>query len=237
MWLIGRIFLICLWILVFYGETAVMAQPTELGYGPPILVRKRQSLAARPVILTSRERNGLYARINLGLGVNWSTLSNASSDEPWALGPSLGSGFALGYVVKPVTVLGGAVFVDVFPVASFETRTMPLEMTTISTLLVGPFVDHYPSSRGGGHYGASLGYVESWSSRSSAFGFNKATGMGATGWIGYDEWVSRSWSVGALLRLTATITGSKNTATASSEAGRSELASLSLLAIFTVLYN
>ncbi|HEY6724717.1 MAG TPA: hypothetical protein VI197_11840, partial [Polyangiaceae bacterium] len=70
--------------------------------------------------------------------------------------------------------------------------------------LLGFFVDYFPQSRENFHFGASLGLasVVIDHDRESDPKLDEASGLGASGWVGYGWWISKNWSGGGLLQVT-----------------------------------
>lgn len=158
--------------------------------------------------------------LRLGLGAGWfrerfdvtsyaggqgasgaGALAAPSADERVASGPGVVTEVALGGSPIPGLVVGGGL----------EQTGGVLEGAAVKvrTLSVAPFVDYYPNPRRGLHFLAApslalmTSTIENGWLGSLAVGETTSTGIAWGGSLGagYDGWVSRRWSLGALLRV------------------------------------
>jgi len=95
--------------------------------------------------------------------------------------------------------------------------------------LLGFFVDYFPQSRENFHFGASLGLSSLVldHDRESDPTLDEASGLGASGWVGYGWWISKNWSGGGLLQLTGAL----------GESARMNAQSLAIVGMLSLLYH
>jgi len=160
-----------------------------------------------------QQREGFYFQLASGMG--WMSYRNTLHQpnyEPHEYttrqhGPGITGSLLLGYQLWPGLALGiggvGSAHLLSEPNAHtpdgerviWETGGGPY-LQYVGTF--GPFVDYYPSAALGWHVQALVGYA------SLAYAdHNEATphGIGLMAGLGHDWWLSKRWSIGALLRL------------------------------------
>ena len=107
----------------------------------------------------------------------------------------------------------------------------PRNATRDAFALAGPFIDIFPDPRGGFHLGGMLGGAALAHSESDDADPLTYRGVGGSIWLGYDWWVARQWSLGAMLRGSSAALESTDALAAE----RARAGSVALL--FTVLYH
>lgn len=150
-----------------------------------------------PASAAPRVRDGFFLRAGLGPAFALGTLSIPAGEQD-SRGLGVGTELSLGGTVAPGLVLGGATFPMVVPSPSYD----GVDAGGQHVSGTGPFVDWYPSARGGWHLRAGLllaaGYLDG-GERGSKVG----VGYGATLGGGYDAFVGDEWSLGFVARATA----------------------------------
>lgn len=126
----------------------------------------------------------------------------------------LGVGFATGLLIGGTPVdgltIGGGVFYQIVIEPDVEVRAgrrTLIRGTAVESgmdyLILGPFIDWYPNPSKGFHLGGMPGV--------STVGLeddeeNPSSGFGIAAWVGYQWWVAREWSIGPMLRFSASRT-------------------------------
>jgi len=172
-------------------------------------------------------------RMSLGAG----GLGARTTRSDGSVGFETGSGgtafdFLLGGSPTPGLTLGGGFQFDV---GQRDPDTgpdgEPRNATRDAFALAGPFIDVFPDPRGGFHFGGMLGGAALAHSESADSDPLTYRGVGGSLWLGYDWWVARQWSLGAMLRGTSAALESTDALAAE----RARAGSVALL--FTVLYH
>ena len=148
--------------------------------------------------------DGFYMQIHAGLGYYSMSAESAGSEVSFS-GVSFASAFQLGGSLAPGIVLGGSLVTDyVFsPSMSINDTDVPDGFGPTSQYLfgIGPFIDFYPDPQGGLHFQGMVGFGGVESSFEGDVSGNDPTGpmFGIGG--GYEWWVGREWSIGAMARV------------------------------------
>jgi hypothetical protein len=103
--------------------------------------------------------------------------------------------------------------------------------------LFGAFLDAYPNPRSGQHFGGLLAIAalrQTTDDENDQTAFD-GTGVGLQVFAGFDAWLAREWSLGALLRVGGTVTQGRETISNQSVGKQGTAYSVSLLA--TVLHH
>jgi hypothetical protein len=144
-----------------------------------------------------RTHDGVYARVGVGPGYALGKLFAASDSS--SNGADVSTELAFGWAIRPGLVLGGGTFPMVVPAPDYDGMDAGGQHVSAT----GPFVDYYLRPTGGLHVQGALlftaGYLDGSSDRDSHIG----VGYGGMAGVGYDRYVSRTWSLGALVRVTA----------------------------------
>jgi hypothetical protein len=198
-----------------------------------LVIVDRGTTEPRPANPSWRRHDGFYLRMSLGAGgIGARTTRNDGS-----AGFETGSGgsafdFMLGGSPMPGLTLGGGFQFDL---GQRDPDTgpdgEPRSATRDAFVLVGPFIDVYPSPRGGFHLGGMLGGAALAHSESDDADPLTYQGAGGSIWLGYDWWVARQWSLGAMLRASS----AELESTDALAGERARAGSVALL--FTVLYH
>jgi hypothetical protein len=150
-----------------------------------------------------RRHDGFYLRSSFGLGPLWGDFDLAEAGEPnlKASGSSVGFDLLIGGSPNPGFALGGGVMASWLLSADFEQDGDPVEDRTLTSGLLGVFVDGFPSDVGGWHLGALVGAgVQNLDDDGDD---DTTIGVGGSAWGGYDQWVADDFSVGGLMKFTA----------------------------------
>jgi hypothetical protein len=102
---------------------------------------------------------------------------------------------------------------------------------TVSSSLVGFFVDYFPDPRQNLHLGGSLGLASNVIEHDlpNDSDLDNAGGLGAAAWVGYGWWLSKNWSFGGLGQVTGSF-GETN-------GGAMTARSLSVVGMLSLLYH
>jgi hypothetical protein len=181
-----------------------------------------------PVQRTYQIHEGLYVRAALGLGLLGADLSSDAG------GPDLSSGglelqadLLVGGGPSPGLTIGGGLQYATQLTGDWEVEDTELEIASgdLSTFVIGPFVDGYPTPNDGWHFGGLAGLALA-SFDAGADG-ETALGFGGSAWLGHDVWVAPEWSLGGMLKLGALRASKDDVA----------VTKLSLSVLFTVVMN
>jgi hypothetical protein len=122
-------------------------------------------------------------------------------------GGGLAIDFLLGGTPTPGFVIGGGFLSNGMDNPSNETTAEKRDTEwTVTTSVVGPFVDGFPDPEGGFHLGGMLGLANLIVQDDDDLGDEQTGGFGAALWAGYGGWVGSEWSLGGMLRLTGATT-------------------------------
>jgi hypothetical protein len=108
----------------------------------------------------------------------------------------------LGWTIAPGLVLGGSLNISSQRSASVAVGEDESSGAATNVLL-GAFVDAFPNPRQGAHFGGVLALANL--NADTADGADdtdyQGAGLGLLVFAGYDAWIAREWSLGAMLRL------------------------------------
>ena len=158
------------------------------------------------------EHEGFFFRLALGPGflvMSRSAETNAPSSAPdftdsQFSGLTFATEIAVGGTPLPGLIVAGTLITHNHPGPELELddgRTLDLGDGNLSFVIVGASADWYPRPTRGFHVGGTLGAAYAVASSSSALGQIGGVGVGLSGLLGHDFWVSGDWSLGPLLRL------------------------------------
>ncbi len=180
--------------------------------------------AAAPV-KTIHNHAGFYLRMGLGLGPLFGTLQydvNATSTIFDSVGLSEQIELAAGGTVTPGIVIGGGFFgaLSASPMYGWTANGQDRRVSggTVTTEVIGPFIDAYPKSTRGFHLQAALGPAGMAVSKGDAhrvcfpspagcssinvpIADYSGMGFGLVGGVGYEAFVDDHWSLGAIARV------------------------------------
>lgn len=150
---------------------------------------------ATPALAEPRRHDGLYLRVGVGGGAAFGAMRGTTGSDSAAA--AIASELAVGVTPRPGLVVGVGTFPMVAPSPRYDAGAAGGQHVSGT----GPFVDYFPDDRGGWHLRAGLlfaaGYLDGSDTRAAATGF----GVGGTVGAGYDRYVTDTWSVGALARV------------------------------------
>lgn len=160
--------------------------------------------------------SGLYLRMGLGFGATNDLVGTSSTDDEdgnrsTVTGIGAVGEVLIGAAMTPEVVFGGGLWLSSMSSASYfydrgavlpETMQKPRDFA-----MVGPFVDWYFARRPGLHVQGGLGFAlltgSGWA-RGNDDG-NPGFGGGLSAAFGYDSWVSDTWKLGVLARVTSAV--------------------------------
>jgi len=180
-----------------------------------------------PEVRTFQQHEGFYTRVDVGVGALFTAKSSGPLDVSTG-GMTFTYDVLIGAGPAPGITLGGAAIGSIQLTGDWENDTdINVGSGNLITLVLGPFVDGFPDSKGGFHMGGSAGLGFATFDVGEVDDAISAIGLGGAFWTGWDVWVAPEWSMGALVRIDA-IYAKDGDITASS-AGASFM--------FNVLYN
>lgn len=155
---------------------------------------------------TYHRHDGFYLRVNFGYGSTWGSFddSGPGNIDVDLSGSGLGFDVLAGGSPSPGFVIGGGLVVNQLFSADLEPVAGARSAHDVQSGLVGVFVDGFPKPNAGWHLGGLVGLASV--TVKDGGGAEKTGGLGGAIWGGYDAWVGDEWSLGALLRFTATRT-------------------------------
>jgi opacity protein-like surface antigen len=155
---------------------------------------------------TPHLHDGFYLRLALGAGYlsDSASLKFGSVSQDYTLsGSGLALDILLGGTPAPGLVIGGG-----FQSASFGSPTLKsgdLSIDVSNRIVystIGPFVDYYPNPADGLHFQGFIGFATlSAQDNNGRTSSKNPTGFGASVGVGYEWFVSNSWSIGILGRV------------------------------------
>ena len=192
------------------APAAAPAEPASLEPPPPNFTPARPTIdlavppPAAPIERSFRQHEGFYARVNVGLGSMLSAnVENEAGGEVETGGLTLNYDLLLGGSPAAGFSLGGGVVGGFQMSGDWEANGVELSGGDMTTLIVGPFADGFPNSKGGTHFGGLVGLAYVGLEPPGATEGSDAVGFGAAFWAGHDVWVAPEWSVGGSVRLDA----------------------------------
>jgi hypothetical protein len=202
------------------------------GSAPIVIVEHSELEGAELVRETARWHEGFYFRAGLGFGI---FVDRFAGDLGWidatASGGSGAFELMVGGSLMDGLVLGGGVLVEhvVDPAIEVENVRVEDDVAVGTFVILGPFLDWYPSPAGGFHVQLLLGAsrIDIGSDDGSVRDDHAPVGGGVALGAGYDFWIADEWSIGFLGRLSAS--------TMTADDVSHEVFAASLLA--TVTYN
>jgi hypothetical protein len=198
--------------------------------GPPIIDLSTPA-PGPPVERKYRQHDGFYVRVNGGVGALLGASIEAGPIDVDSGGLTLDFDVLVGAGPAPGFTLGGALVSSQQLSSSWETDDgLDVGGGKLTSLIVGPFADGFPNSKGGWHFGGMGGLaVVGLDPPGADDDRTNALGVGGAFWVGHDVWVAPEWSVGGLLRTNALwATNSDDDVT---------VTSVGLSLMFSVLYN
>ena len=157
-----------------------------------------------PQARTYQQHEGFYTRVDVGVGALYSSKSggllNASTG-----GMSFVYDILIGAGPAPGITLGGAAIGSIQLTGDWEQDDTELTLGSgnVLSLVLGPFVDGFPDSKGGFHMGGSAGLAFAKFDVGEIDDGASAIGVGGAFWSGWDVWVAPEWSMGFMLRIDA----------------------------------
>ncbi len=161
---------------------------------------------------TWRNHDGFYLRMGIGAGYGrvkstgeWALSGGASTDmEVVYSGAGPAYELLIGGTPGGGVVIGGGFVGQEISDPKIELDGEEVDDNlfdndnALGMILLGPFVDWFPSPRGGAHVGAMIGVAAIGLSNGDQDDENESsTGWGGSLWGGYDFWVANQWSLGA----------------------------------------
>jgi hypothetical protein len=162
---------------------------------------------APPVARSHHVHDGFYFRGALGLGVLAAEFEDdgASDQTVETSRGSVSLDLLIGGSPDRGIAIGGALLSEAIGGAKYEVDGTEVADGTVLVGVLGAFVDGFPDPRRGLHIGGALGFSNVTAEELGPGGDNlEMAGLGGAVWVGYDFWVASEWSMGPLLRLTAT---------------------------------
>jgi hypothetical protein len=152
---------------------------------------------------TVHRHDGFYTRLNLGIlsGRTYVSTDRSTHADYSVGGGGLGLDLMVGGTPSGGLATGGALSLSGFGHASGSGGDY---------LLVGGFVDGFPSAARGLHFGGELGLALTQTSRKDDVDELRGAGLGMAVWLGHGFWVGDDWSLGGLLRFSGALTRGTN---------------------------
>ena len=195
------------WVFSVAFVLGTVGRAQAQGSAPIVIVEHSELEGAAPVHETARWHEGFYLRAGLGFGI---FTDRFEGDLGWLDATASGGSGALELMVggslMDGLILGGGVVVEhvVDPAIEVENVRVEDDVAVGTFVLVGPFLDWYPSAAGGFHVQLLLGGSRI-DIRSDDGGYREhaPVGGGAALGAGYDWWLADEWAIGFLGRISA----------------------------------
>ena len=164
-------------------------------------------LDASAALAEPRTHDGFQFRGVAGFAywVDWQEPSDSVATGNQVQGPGANLEAFVGGAIAPGLFVGGTYGAVIVPEptvswngGSPSSETNPHVWWQHS---LGPYVDYYPSPRGGFHVLGDVGYALQMSERPPGDSMGTGTGYVLGAGVGYDWWVSNEWGVGVLGQL------------------------------------
>lgn len=158
--------------------------------------------------------DGFYLRAALGGGYGKTSVRTDRVSQPDVSLSGFGAAVDLwfGWTVSPGLVLGPALSISSQRSASVKLGDGKTSGVGTHALL-GAFIDAFPNPQSGQHFGGMLALASLTATTADGLEATdyQGGGLGLSVFAGYDAWIAREWSLGALLRLGGVATrGSQN---------------------------
>ena len=199
------------------GAPTSASSEADLPPPPPPQPKARQNGRLRlgvPEVVPARRRghvhDGFYLRFGLGASYGRASVQTDRVSQldvvVTGIGPS--ADLWVGWTVAPGLVLGPAISTLGAATGGAEVGTdQSAGSGSASGVLIGAFIDAYPVSEDGYHFGGVLSLASlSQTTESGADEDYVGGGVGVSIFAGYDAWIAREWSLGGMLRLGGVVT-------------------------------
>lgn len=152
---------------------------------------------------TVHRHDGFYTRVNLGIlsGRTYVSTDKSTHQDYSVGGGGLGFDLMIGGTPSAGLAAGGALSLSGFGHASGSGGEY---------VLVGGFVDGFPSAARGLHFGGELGLAFARTSRKDNVDELRGMGLGMAVWLGHGFWVGDDWTLGGLVRFSGALTQGEN---------------------------
>lgn len=168
---------------------------------PPVVPARPDDDAGEPARKPKgiETHDGFYLRLGVGAGHIASTVSDSPEAKvsDWGVAAEL----AMGGTPFPGFVVGGGIYGVSMSKPTLTQGSQTLQLDTVTLSMIGPFVDWYPSPKGGFHVQASVGATRLVYSAQPGIISGSGTGAGVMGGVGYEAFVSEQWSLGVVARV------------------------------------
>lgn len=157
-------------------------------------------LVSTPAFAKPYTHDGFYLSVSLGIGYEWTTFSydEPNADRGWESDSTIPTSLFIGGSLTPSFVLGGGVLLDV-QTADYYPEAFPDGIRTIGGY--GIFGDYFVPAAPGLHV---QGFVGLGGTKTYNLETSEEDGAVLMLGAGYEVWVARELSVGALVRFTYT---------------------------------
>jgi hypothetical protein len=159
------------------------------------------------IVRKMHNHDGFYLRANVGFvwsGADIATDAGASHPDYTLNGGGISLDLLVGGTPSPSLTVGGAVTLK--SISDPEVRLQNDSEAGSGSgglLMVGPFVDGFPMSNGGLHFGGLVGFATGTGRREQSDDDFDGAGIGAAAWVGQGFWVGKEVSLGFVLKLDA----------------------------------
>jgi hypothetical protein len=158
------------------------------------------------IVRKVHNHDGFYLRASVGAAFSTAFVATDAESNPnyTANGFGLSLDFLVGGTPSPSLSLGGAVMLRT--VSDPEVHLdgdAPAGSGSGGLLMVGPFIDGFPMSNGGLHFGGLLGLAGATTKRQGSDDDFSGRGLGVAAWVGQGFWVGDEASLGFVLKFDA----------------------------------
>lgn len=181
----------------------------QLAAVAPALASEEAAMPTEGADPTAHMQDGFYLSLGLGGGYfhdDFRTDFILLNVDGTAQGASGAGELLVGGALKKGLILGGGVFFEQVtnPTIEIEGRTVSDDISVGTLVVVGPFIDWYPTPGGGLHFRGALGGAritlkdESGNRKDED---DEPVGGAAVLAIGYGWWLADQWSIGIMGRV------------------------------------
>lgn len=147
--------------------------------------------------------DGFYFRLGLGPGYLAGTIKDNPEATVGAVG--LGLDLALGGTPLPGLVVGGGIYGNSVSSPTLTRGDTSAQLASATASMLGAFADWYPDPTAGLHVMGAIGFGGAIYQANAGGTDIKGSGFAAMLGGGYEWWIGKQWSLGAIARVMATV--------------------------------
>jgi hypothetical protein len=189
------------------------AEAPPPAYTPPPALQSDEGTLSSTRHSWGHLHDGFYFRVSAGLGPLSVRFDDKAAGGETIDGDAVAPGGALAFggSPRPGLVVGGLVMGEGNDMKLLR-GSWHANRRGVGVVLIGPFIDYFPSPAKGLHLGAAVG-PSVIPIADTGDSLRTTAGAGAALWLGYDFWVANQWSLGPLVVASGNATGDSSSET------------------------